>query len=81
MWQAQLQIASKAELFEPIAAAEDVDASWDLMAALVDDVDFDTAENGVAIRQVRRIGPRDTSHSGAGGTGALLREELQGAGG
>ena len=69
LWQAQLQIASKADLFEPIAAAEDVDASWDLMAALVDDVDF-TAENGVAIRLVRRIGPRDTSHSGAGGTGA-----------
>jgi hypothetical protein len=82
VWQAQLQVASKADLFEPIGAAGDVDASWDLMAALADDVDFDTGENGVAI--LPGAADRAAGHLTAAEQEELvrlLREELQGTGG
>jgi hypothetical protein len=80
LWQAQ--IAAKADLFEPVAAAGDVDASWDLMAALADDIDFDTAENGVAI--LPGSADRAAGHLTAAEQEELvrlLREELQGTGG
>jgi predicted anti-sigma-YlaC factor YlaD len=76
------QVAVSPELFELAGEAAEIETPWELMAALVQDVDFDAADHQVVIVP--------GSADGAAGqlTAAehqellrLLREELQGAGG